>query len=362
MKKYVIIALIILVAGSMIIYPMLKNDPEIETEMAALFTFEENLAAVDGEVVPITIQVNEELTKLELYYNDSLLKTWKNVSSDVQFDLEAGAFGVGTRYIVLMATHNDGTESEDQRLVRVLSDIVPEHLFAESVQEYPHLTSSFTQGLEFHKGQLYEGTGDPSNIGATLLAEVNLITGEHKEGRKMGLDAGIFGEGITILNDKIYQLTYKNGKCYTYSLDPIVITGEFRYSGEGWGLCNDGKQLIMSNGSEELTFRDPESFTTLRTLQVYDNKGPISNLNELEYIDGKIYANVWMSDMVVVIDPNTGKVLQEIDARALAVKGKGNGDVLNGIAFDKSTGKLYMTGKYWSKVFEVRFVENMPLL
>lgn len=359
MKKYVIIALIILVAGSTIYYSFFKSVPVDETEIAALFDFKENLAAVDGEVTPITIQVNENLTKLELYYNDSLLKTWKNVKSDVEFDLET-SFGVGTRYIVLVATRKDGTQSEDQRLVRVLSNIVPEHLFAESVQEYPHLTSSFTQGFEFYNGQLYEGTGDPDNTGATVLAEVDLTTGEHKEGRKMGLEAGYFGEGITILNDKIYQLTYKNGKCYTYSLDPIVITGEFAYSGEGWGLCNDGKLLIMSNGSEELTFRDPESFTTLRTLQVYDNKGPVTNLNELEYVDGKIYANVWMSDMVVVIDPKTGKVLQNLDASSLKIKGRGNGDVLNGIAYNKATGKMYMTGKKWSKVFEVRFVEDMP--
>lgn len=360
MKKYLIIALIVLVAGSSIYYTFFKAEPALETEVAAVFGFEENLAAVEGEVVPITIQVKEDLTKLEVFYNDSLLKTWKNVSSDVQFDLET-YFGVGTRYIVLLATKKDGTQSEDQRLVRVLSDIVPERLFTESVQEFPHLTSSFTQGLEFYKGQLFEGTGDPSNIGATVLAEVNLATGEHKEGRKMGLDAGFFGEGITILNDKIYQLTYKNGKCYTYSLDPIVITGEFVYPGEGWGLCNDGKYLIMSNGTEELTFRDPATFATLRALQVYDHEGPITNLNELEYIDGKIYANIWMSNVIVVIDPKTGKVLQEIDASSLVLKGKGNGEVLNGIAYDHASGKMYLTGKYWPKLFEVRLVEDMPL-
>ena len=135
------------------------------------------------------------------------------------------------------------------------------------------------------------------------------------------------------------------------------MTGEFSYSGEGWGLCNDGQSIIMSDGSERIVFRDPKSFTTERTIEVYNNEGPIINLNELEYIDGRIYANVWMTNMIVVIDPLTGQVLEEIDATNFVIQNRGAGESLNGIANDKTTGKTYLTGKYWKGLFEVEFVE-----
>lgn len=353
MKKYIIIALIVLVGGTLLLYPLLKDDTNSADSVPAVFAFESNLATHGDEVVNISIEVKEDLAELKLFYHDSLLKTWTNVKSDVSYEFHAGMFGVGTRNFGLVAVRKDGTEYEDNRLVRVMSDIEPEQLIASVVTTYPHLSSSFTQGLEFYNGQLYEGTGDPGDIGATLVALVNLNTGEHI--RKIGLQAGFFGEGITILNNYIYQLTYKNGKCYRYALDSLTIKGEFNYQGEGWGLCNDGKYLIMSNGSEQISFRDPESFATVRTIEVYNNRGPITNINELEYIDGRIYANIWTTNAVIVIDPQSGKVLQEIDATELAKEGRGSGEVLNGIAYNPATGKTYMTGKYWPKLFEVKF-------
>lgn len=358
MKKYIIIALILLVGGALLIYPMFKPEPE-DYEVAAEFGFQDNLATVGDQKVNVKIEVNEELSELAVYYNDSLIASWKNISKDVEMEFDAGAFGIGTRYLLLRAKRKDGTLTEDRRMVRVLSDILPEQLVVKEISSYPHLTSSFTQGLEFYKGELFEGTGDPNNTGASYVTVVNPTTGEW--GRKMGIP-GYFGEGITILNDKLYQLTYKTGKCFVYSPDKLEHLKEFSYPGEGWGLCNDGKQLIMSNGTEELSFRDPESFSITRTIQVYNNQGPVINLNELEYIDGMIYANVWMTNRVVVIDPKTGKVMKEIDASALAISGKGNGDALNGIARNPENGKIYITGKYWSKLFEVEFVggEDLP--
>ena len=354
MKKYVIVGLIIIVGGALLIYPMLQtDDPIVEYPAPAEFKFVENLATVGDEVVPVSISVSEKLSKLELYYNDSLFTTWTNLNKDVSFDLKAGVFGVGARTISLLATLTDGSEYTDTRIVRVLSDIVPERMTVNILKEYPHNSQSFTQGLEFCDGRLYEGTGDPGDRGATLIAEVNLNTGEHL--KSMGLNVGFFGEGITIHNNTLYQLTYKNGKCYSYDLSTLQHKQEFNYQGEGWGLCNDGKQLIMSNGTERITFRDPGTFTTTRTIEVYNNKGPIINLNELEYIDGKIYANIWTTNLLVVIDPISGKVLQEIDATTLMNVGRGNGEVLNGIARDDKTGKVYMTGKYWPKLFEVEF-------
>jgi glutamine cyclotransferase len=133
---------------------------------------------------------------------------------------------------------------------------------------------------------------------------------------------------------------------------------DFSYTGEGWGLCNDGKSIIMSDGTERITFRNPENFQIERTIEVYDQVGPRAKLNELEYIDGKIYANVWMLDLILVIDPNTGKVIAEIDASNVSMEGKGTGDVLNGIAYNPVSKKLYLTGKYWNKVFEVKEVKG----
>ncbi len=360
MKKYIVIALILLVGGTLLIYPLLKEEPA-EYTAAAEFVFQDNLATVVDRKDMVKIEVNEPLSELLVYYNDSLVASWKNISKDVEFELDGGYYGVGTRYIYLRAKRKDGTSSEDRRMVRVLSDVIPEKLVAKEVNAYPHLITSFTQGLEFYKGELFEGTGDPDNIGATYVAVVDMNTGEW--GRKMGVP-GYFGEGITILNDKLYQLTYKTGKCFVYSADKLEHVKEFDYAGEGWGLCNDGKQLIMSNGTEEIYFRDPESFSTLRTIQVYDNSGPVVELNELEYIDGMIYANVWRSGgRVVVIDPKTGKVMKDIDASSLAIHGKvAKSDVLNGIARNPANGKIYMTGKYWAKLFEVEFVpgDQMP--
>jgi glutaminyl-peptide cyclotransferase len=179
-----------------------------------------------------------------------------------------------------------------------------------------------------------------------------LETGAFSE-PKNGLDATYFGEGITIIGDLLCWVVWWNSKCFVYDKKTMVLKNEFTYVGQGWGLCNDGKVIMMSDGSERITFRDPKSFQATKVIEVYDNVGPRTQLNELEYIDGKIYANVYTTGTVLVIEPTTGRVLQEIDANELVVRGKNGGDVLNGIAYNKLTKKLYMTGKYWPKTFEV---------
>jgi glutamine cyclotransferase len=189
-----------------------------------------------------------------------------------------------------------------------------------------------------------------------MLGMISLENGAFN-GPKNGLDATYFGEGITILGDKLYQLTWQNQKCFVYDKKTMQVTGDFSYQGEGWGMCNDGKSIITSDGTEYLYFRNPKNFQIDHYIQVYDNIGPRTNLNELEYIDGKIYANVYTTSTLVVIDPNTGKVLEEIDASELVTKGKNGGDVLNGIAYNRLNKKLYLTGKYWSLTFEVSLTE-----
>jgi glutamine cyclotransferase len=354
MKKYIVIGLIVLVGAAFIIGPMLKNsggDDPTEDQAPATFAFEENLATKWNQLVPISIDVNmKDVKELQLIYNDSVFKTWADPKGKLTFQLDAGYFGLGTRPIVLLSTLNDGTTYTDNRMIRVLSDVKPEIWIAEIATTLPHLSTSFTQGLEFNEGVLYEGTGQ---LGQSMVAQVNLNSGEII--KKMGLDGTYFGEGITILKDKLYQLTWQNQKCFVYNKSTLAIEKDLTYTGEGWGLCNDGTSLIMSDGTERIVFRNPETFQIERTIEVYDDRGPISKLNELEYIDGLIYANIWMTNSAVVIQPENGKVIAVIDGTVLIKEGQNGGDVMNGIAFNPKTSKTYMTGKNWSKLFEVRF-------
>ena len=360
MKKYIIVGLIVLVGGVLLLKPLFTEEPinEIpEENLPALFNFEENLATVGEESAPLEITINsEEITKLELYYNDSILKTWTNPKGKLNFTLDAGLFGVGTRTLNLLSTLNDGSSFVDNRMVRVLSDITPQKRVAKIIKEYPHDPTSFTQGLAFYNGKLFEGTGDPGDQGKTIVAEVDLASG--KIINSIGLQAGFFGEGITVLKDKIYQITWKNQKCYVYDVNTLQLLSEFNYKGEGWGLTNNGESLIMSDGTERIVFRNAETFSIEKTLEVYSNEGPINYLNELEFIDGKVYANVWTTASAIAIDPKTGKVLEQIDASELVKQGRGAGEVLNGIAHNSVAGKTYMTGKNWVKLFEVKFVEQ----
>ncbi len=352
MKKYIIIGLLLLAGLAMILGPLLRDDHVVEPEInPAEFAFEANLATRWDEVVPLKIIVNsEDVVKMELIYNDSTFHSWDNPKGELAIDFNAGYFGLGTRSLVLLSTLKDGSTFMDNRMIRVLSDIKPEIWIAEIVNTYPHEATSFTQGLEFNEGVLYEGTGQK---GMSFVARVDLKTGKIE--KKMELAGSYFGEGITVLKDELYQVTWQEQTCFVYDKTTLQLKRDMKYTGEGWGLCNDGELLIMSDGTERLTFRDPENFRITRTIEVYDDKGPISKLNELEYIDGLIYANVWMTNSVVVIQPENGKVIAVIDGSELIREGRNGGDVMNGIAHDKKTGKTYMTGKNWTKLFEVRF-------
>ncbi len=354
MKKYGIIALLVLIVAAFVIVPLInKSGGDSEETSMAEFKTPGNIQVEYGAEVPVKFSIPEGLAKVELLYNDSVFETWNNPKAQMRtVAMQTNYYGVGTRPLVLRSTFKDGTSLENGINVRVVSNIMPELRFVKIVKEYPHNPENYTQGFEFDGNQLYEGTGDPGQQGRTLVGPISLETGKFIE-PKNGLDATYFGEGITILGDLLYQVTWRSSKCFVYDKKTMVLKNEFTYVGEGWGLCNDGKVIMMSDGSERITFRDPKSFQAIRTIEVYDNEGPKTNLNELEYIDGKIYANVYMTGTVLVIEPTTGRVLEEIDANELVVRGKNGGDVLNGIAYNKLTKKLYMTGKYWTKTFEV---------
>ncbi len=214
-------------------------------------------------------------------------------------------------------------------------------------QVYPHDRISYTQGLVVEDGSVYEGTG--------LYGQSKLRQWELRSGRilnEVDLDPHYFGEGITILDGTIYQLTYLSNTGFTYDQATLRRKDRFRYGTQGWGLTNDGKQLLMSNGSSAIVIIDPKSFEVVGCIFVTDNVGPVGFLNELQYANGKLYANVWQTNFIAIIAPNTGKISGWIDLTSLNRKSV-YPYVLNGIAYNKDTGRLLVTGKCWPNIYEI---------
>ena len=223
----------------------------------------------------------------------------------------------------------------------------------EVVQSFPHDSLAFTQGLIFEDGILYESTG---LYGRSSLRQVDLSTGEVL--RQVDLPEAYFAEGLTDWEDSLVQLTWQEHQGFVYNKEDFTQTGEFEYLTEGWGLTQDGERLIMSDGTSTLSFLDPETFEVIGTVTVTDQGQEIININELEYVWGEIFANIWHSDDIVRIDPETGEVLGWIDLSGLLTMEErlAGTDVLNGIAFDPEANRLFVTGKLWPKVYEIRLV------
>jgi glutaminyl-peptide cyclotransferase len=218
------------------------------------------------------------------------------------------------------------------------------------VRTYPHDRSAFTQGLEYKDGFLYEGTG---LNGRSSIRKVKLETGEVVQSRD--LPSVYFGEGITIWKTDLVELTWRSQLAFTYNLATFAPKMTFSYSGEGWGLTHDDSALIMSDGSASLRYLDPSTFAERRRILVTDAGAPVPRLNELEYVKGEILANVWQTDSIVRIAPDSGRVLGWINLRGLLAPAEMSGvDVLNGIAYDAAHDRLFVTGKLWPKVFEIR--------
>jgi glutaminyl-peptide cyclotransferase len=224
------------------------------------------------------------------------------------------------------------------------------------VANYPHDTGAYTQGLQFYKGKLYEGTGDYENSSIRIT---DIKTGRVEKKHIMGSDK-IFGEGINIFKDKIYQLTWQSHVVYVYDLGNIdKPINTFNWPYEGWGITNNGTDLIISDGSANLYFVNPDDFKVKSTIAVTDNGGPVLELNELEYIDGYVFANVYQTEKIVKIDPSSGHVVAKMELPGLPGQYfkdqivPERTDVLNGIAYDSTSKKMYITGKRWPKLFEV---------
>lgn len=257
--------------------------------------------------------------------------------------------------------NENGSESSNEQSYTIPPAV---NLSYNLVQSYPHDTAAFTQGLEIYKGNFIESTG---LIGRSSLRKVEIKSGQVL--KLVPVDKDIFAEGLTLLNDTIYQLSWQNHVVYMYDADDLSPIGSANWSGEGWGLTNDGKHLIISDGSDKLYFVEPVSLRLKNILSVVDQYGAVNNLNELEMIDGFIFANRWQYDYIIKIDPATGYVVGTIDLKDFLKKnskkdlsylGKPGttasetGAVLNGIAYDKDKKSVYITGKLWPEVFEIK--------
>ena len=224
----------------------------------------------------------------------------------------------------------------------------------EVVAAYPHDANAFTQGLAIEAGQLYEGTGQ---YGASTVRRVDLQSG--RPDKQRALNQRYFGEGIAILGGLLYQLTWQNGVVVVYDLATFEVQRTMQYDGEGWGLTHDGRELIMSDGSATIRFRDPQTFAVTREIEVRAGNAPVPKLNELEFIDGEIWANIWYDDRIARISPATGEVLGFIDLTTLYPQSaRGSEAVLNGIAYDAAAKRLFVTGKNWPQLYEIRVVRR----
>jgi glutaminyl-peptide cyclotransferase len=222
------------------------------------------------------------------------------------------------------------------------------------VHTYPHDRDAFTQGLQIVEGAFYEGTG---LNGRSSIRRVKIETGEVLQ--KRDVPAQYFGEGITVRGSELFQLTWQSGIAFVYDRKTFAPKRQHKYSGEGWGLTQDKTSLIMSDGSEFLRFLDPATFTERKRVRVTAAGSSLKNLNELEFVKGEVFANVWQTDYVARVDPATGKVSGYIDFRGLlSAREREATDVLNGIAYDEATDRLFITGKLWPRVFEVRITRK----
>lgn len=305
-----------------------------------------------GESIDIALKLTDTIQpdSIVLFRNQVRLERINTLT--FSFPTEKGKPGT----IQLSATAwKDGHKQTSSVTIGLKSDIKPTEYTYRVLKVYPHDPEAYTQGLFYHNGYLYEGTGQQ---GASSLRKVEPETGKIIQSVNLGRE--YFGEGIAFLNGKIYQLTWTNGVGFVYDATTFKTLHTFTYNSQGWGLTTNGKDLLMSDGSHTIYFREPDGFSEIHRIEVFDNNGPVKKLNELEFIQGKIYANVYLTNRIVIINPETGAVEGNIDMEGLLkpTERTGREDVLNGIAFDSEHNRIFVTGKLWGKLFEVEIIKK----
>ena len=280
--------------------------------------------------------------------------------NETSIAINTADFGVGKHTVTALAFYPNKSKKVNSS-IEILAKNAPAIYTYKIINTFPHDKSAYTQGLEYKDGFLYETTG---RRGESSLRKVDLKTGEVLQ--KVDLNKKYFGEGMTIYNNKIYWLTWQARKGFVYDLETFKQVGEFDYnnSSEGWGLTHNNNELIKSDGTNKIWFLNTDNQNEKRNIQVYTNKYPVDNLNEIELINNKIYANKWQQNSIVIINPETGVVegvanlngLRDIVAKDQTLEP--SDEVLNGIAYDKENNRLYVTGKHWGKLFEIELIKK----
>ncbi|HEA28818.1 MAG TPA: glutaminyl-peptide cyclotransferase [Leeuwenhoekiella sp.] len=317
----------------------------------------ENATLKTGETLQISLQPDKNSVLDSVVYRlEGNLVGRKNDVSAIDVQVNPKQLGRKKLTATLFA---EGKTDTISKFITVLSDKSPQLYGYEVIKTYPHDTSSYTQGLEFHDGTLYESAGE---YGKSALLKVDYKTGNIE--KEIKLADKYFAEGLTIINDRLIQLTWQEDEGFIYDLDTFEKEGSFTYgeSKQGWGLCNDGKTIYKSDGSTKIWLLDPQNLTETGHIEVVDNKALRSKYNELEWVNGKIYGNTYQNDGISVINPETGAIEAVIDLRPLKELVQGgldkNNEVLNGIAYNPDSKTLFVTGKHWNTLFEIKVVKK----
>lgn len=316
---------------------------------------------VAGQEVAIRMQFPDTTLDSVIYSVDGEIIGRKNDTSAIFLNTEQ--LGLGTKNLVAKV-YKDGLEQVAYSNISIVPDSPKQYTF-KTVAKYPHDTKAFTQGLQYEKGVIYESTGAPMQTDlVSSLRRVELATGKVLKIKeivgKSPNEHDYFGEGMTIVGDKIVMLFWLNEEGFVFDKNSFEQKSKFSYqnSKQGWGITYDGKRLIKTDGSNKLYFLDPNTYEEKGFVAVYDNNGPVNELNELEYINGRVYANVYSKDYIVIINPETGVVEGQINLMGMHSHGSENDKELNGIAYNQEKNTLYVTGKQWDSLYEIEVVER----
>jgi glutamine cyclotransferase len=332
--------------------PALTSGEEISVKLIKMISPDENTGFKLHDQIKMVLAPednNKFPDSVMIFFDGKSVKTLK--SEPWEYTVPSVFTGTtGRKSLKVVAYKGGRSQNTITRFMVIYSDVVPKKYGYKVIHSFPHDRDAFTQGLFYDRGVLFEGTGQENE---SSLREVELESG--KVLRQLNLGSSLFGEGITLYKDKIFQVTWRSKVGFVYEKATYNLINKIYYQTEGWGLTTINDQIVMSDGTNIIYYYEPETFTVVSRIEIYDNREKVDSLNELEYINGEIWANIWMSDRIARIDPASGKVLGYIDLKGILndpdtdTKEK----VLNGIAFDKDRNRIFVTGKNWPKLFEI---------